>query len=113
MLDHSHYVLWNNEIRYEEPFSRVCYPCHVPQANDTLHKTFVHDQSACEYPSILSPLAYGVWYSEKLRPRAQARFAMAWKDQSEYLKWINGPTVEGHLTNLSAIFLWYAQEVDT
>jgi hypothetical protein len=112
MLDYSDYIVWLNEIHYDL-LTHVCYRCHVPQASKSLHKTFVPDDSACEYPGIVAPLGYGVWHSEKLRTRAQARFGVVWKDAAEYLNWMNGPIIDGHLSNLSAIFLWYAQEVDT
>ena len=41
----------------------------------------------------------------------EKHFVTEWRTQEMFVKWLNGNPVEGHKTNLSALFLWYSNHL--
>ncbi len=84
-----------------------CYFCHVPQCNDQLHPAFSRPEN-CQYPDIVAPLAFGIFHNEDLRAQAEEHFQTRWPTLYSFTKWLGGPVVPLAKTNISALFLWYA-----
>jgi superfamily II DNA helicase RecQ len=87
-----------------------CFFCHIPQADERLHKTFTGRPSDCEYPDIVAPVAFAIFGNIKIREAAQAKFGVSWQTMDEFVAWLNGPTVEGARSNITALFMWYCNE---
>ena len=105
--EHPEYLDWRKTIKYSHGV-RACYYCHVPQGpNDMLHKKFVGNNSNCEYPDILAPLAYTLFSVNHLLTAAQQYFSVTWADHKSFAKWLSSPSSHGQDTNLCALFMWY------
>jgi hypothetical protein len=105
---------WRQRLRYDKKIHRdtkVCYLCHSPQGEkDALHPSFTGNKSDCPYPDIIPPIAYSIVHHKDLKQEAASVFSSVdWSDDACVLAWLTGPPVKGHSTNLSALFLWYAQ----
>ncbi|KAG2005388.1 hypothetical protein CC2G_001794 [Coprinopsis cinerea AmutBmut pab1-1] len=76
------------------------------KADERLHKTFTGRPSDCEYPDIVAPVAFAIFGNIKIREAAQAKFGVSWQTMDEFVAWLNGPTVEGARSNITALFMW-------
>jgi hypothetical protein len=100
---------WKGSVRYNSKLhSKICFFCHIPQCDDKLHDTFKHNASSCCYPDVVSPVAFAIFCKPDLKLEAQNRFEMEWPTLGSYAKWLCGPPIKGHKTNMTAIFLWYS-----
>ena len=107
------YMAWKKGIKYSKPIhGSVCYKCHIPQGDgDALHPTFSTQAVDCDYRDMLLPLVFAILTQPHLRDRAQTQFPDA--DLSTLKSaalWFNAKPVLGHVTNLSALFLWYCEK---
>jgi hypothetical protein len=103
---------WRKGIRYPHHI-HVCYHCHVPQGkNDALHPTFTKSTaSSCEFRDIIAPLTYGLLMHDDHKASLSANFSgLNVTTPSDALAWINSKPMQGHITNLCALFLWYCRQ---
>jgi hypothetical protein len=112
--DKKKFFEWRTKLRYDKKFhatTKVCYICHVPQGEkDALHPSFTGVKLDCPHPDVIPPIAYAILHHDGLRKEASRAFSLVnWSDDSRVLAWLVGQPVKGHYTNLSALFLWYAQ----
>ncbi|KAF8957928.1 hypothetical protein BDZ97DRAFT_1924184 [Flammula alnicola] len=104
----STYKVWKKSIKYPLKFpTKSCFFCHIPQIGDLLHRQ-VGSASACEYPDVVAPIAYTVFHDKELCCDAEQHFGTQWNTIQAYAQWLAQKPVKDHLTNISAVFLWYA-----
>ena len=102
------YKQWKGSLKIGGKGSATsCYFCHVPQCNDQLHPAFSRPES-CQYPDIVAPIAFGIFFRQDLRAQAEGHFQTQWPTLHSFSKWLGGPVVPLAKTNISALFLWYA-----
>ncbi len=102
------YKEWKGNLRVGGKGSAPsCYFCHVPQCNDQLHPAFSRPEN-CQYSDIVAPIAFGIFHDMDLRSQAEGHFQTKWPTLHSFSKWISGPVVPLAKTNISALFLWYA-----
>lgn len=104
------YQTWKKRIVYGKNHCTTCFFCHVPQCHDSLHATFSRGTD-CEFPDVIAPIAFGIFTIEHYRTMAQQHFGVEWSSSITFSHWLNGPTIEGEKTNISALFLWYVETV--
>jgi hypothetical protein len=105
----SEYKAWKSKIRYK---TSVCWKCHVPQGeHDSLHPQFVKGSNGCEFDDIIAPFAFAIFCDSRRQQICNDRFAGSMTSLEEFIKWSGGATVQGHLSNLSALFFSFAGEV--
>lgn len=105
---------WQMTLRYDPMVHKtVCFFCHLPQLDDSIHGTILAKGQGCEAErkDILSPIAFGVFYSPELKSAAEERFEVEWPTLSAYTRWLNGAPVHGHYTNMSGVFIWYFNRI--
>ena len=108
------YLDWRGQLKYNERHhDKVCWFCHIPQCHEQLHPPFQPNATDCEYEDIIAPIGYALYSSLALRLLMQERMHTTWDTVAVYIKWLNGPPVQGHETNLSALFLDYINNVHT
>jgi hypothetical protein len=108
------FYTWKKKLFYDKKIhkdSKICFLCHVPQGeNDQIHPTFTGNVKDCPYPDVIAPVAYAIMGHKDLKIEASKAFpSVKWSDNPSILSWLVGRPVEGHLSNLSALFLWYAR----
>lgn len=87
---------------------KICYHCHIPQSNDRLHPTFHQDRNTCEYPDTVSGVGFAILRDGDLREEAGDYYKVRWETESDFTDWLASSPVEGHKTNLTALFLWFS-----
>jgi superfamily II DNA helicase RecQ len=98
-----------NYIRYPEKFlNKSCFFCHIPRIGNLLHEK-VGNPVDCDHPDVVPVIAFGVYVDEGLRADAAAHFGTDWKSLIDYGRWLTTYPKDGHLTYISAIFLWYVK----
>lgn len=108
----SDFIEWRRDIRYSKGIS-VCYHCHVPQGEkDALHPTFTKAAaSACEFRDIIAPLVYGLLKHDIHKASLSAQFSdLNTTTPLTALAWINSKPIQGQVTNLCALFIWYCRQ---
>ncbi|KAJ3506845.1 hypothetical protein NLJ89_g6639 [Agrocybe chaxingu] len=102
-----HFFSWRRKLKYNTDYhTGICYTCHVPQGkHDALHDTFRRGKLACEYPDIIAPAVYASLLQPKERAHLAATFGQTWNTPSDAVPWLNSKPVEGHASNISALFL--------
>lgn len=105
------YQDWKQKIYYgpNHP-SAVCFHCHIPQCDDLLHEEFTPGAKNCTNPDVVGPVAFAVYCLPNLKSGAEEALGTKWKSIDGYLKWLNASPVTGHKTNMTAVFLWYANK---
>jgi hypothetical protein len=107
------YLDWQQTLRYTDKLhGSICFFCHIPQCDDTLHPTFEEQAGSCEYQDILSGTALAIYNHEQWKCRAQKNFVCHWLTFAHFTAWLNGKPVAGHKTNMSALFLWYSSTLE-
>jgi hypothetical protein len=102
------YFDFKARLRYGPKHGPVCYYCHVPPCKDRLHKPFVRGSTqACEYLDIVVPVVYAVLHTPKWLEEAAKEFGSTFSVQEDVVAWLMGAPVEGHSSNLIAMFLWH------
>ena len=99
------YLVWQKMLSYKDNHGSVCYFCHIPQCDDTLHPTFAFNAEACEHPDILSGSTYALFHHLWWLPLAQQHFSCHWPTFKHFVNWLNAKPVAGHKTNMGALFL--------
>lgn len=103
------YLEWRSAIKYGKDHKKICWRCHVPQTDDTLHRTFAQGGDACDYPDVIAPVAYGVYWDLRLRSQGEERFSTRWETIEEYVLWLNKKPDVGEKSNITGLFLWYCK----
>ncbi|KAG6915808.1 hypothetical protein DXG01_009772 [Tephrocybe rancida] len=99
---------WKRSIRWSAGLhGTVCYFCHIPQVNDTLHGTIQPGGANCKHPDILPPIAFAVFYSAEHKKMAEQHFQTTWSTESAFSAWLVGRPLQAHKTNMVALFFWY------
>jgi hypothetical protein len=107
------FLSWCGLLEYSRDFhEKICYHCHIPQTNDRLHPTFQKGTRACEYRDAVTGVVFAIVRDESLRSDAQSNFNAVWNTEKDLMDWLAGPPAKGHKTNLTALFLWYADRPD-
>ena len=113
LLRHSHqgainkYLTWKKLLSYHpNHHGPICYYCHVPQCQDTLHGPFGSPDD-CEHPDVVAPVAYAIYQSETLRSVAEDHFKCQWDNLDGFSTWLNGRPVDREGSNMTALLLWY------
>lgn len=107
------YLQWQNTLRYP-PRSKpaICFFCHVPQLDDTVHAEIKRGGASCTHKDVILPVAFGVYYQPELRQAASNNFGLDWETLKVYGNWLTNRSVPGHATNMVAVFMWYAEKID-
>jgi superfamily II DNA helicase RecQ len=101
------YKEFRKAIHYGPHHPRICWFCHVPQYHGELHAPFSKDTAnVCQFGDIIAPIGYLVFTSEKLLKAAAQFFGGKWVDKEGLMAWINDKPIQGHESNLAALFLW-------
>ena len=107
------YKEWRQRLQYRKHHSKICYICHVPQINDTLHTMFTKatkgGRISCEYADIVAPLAFAIYHHTMLRSRAEAHFGARWTGLVTFTDWLMGMPAKGRHSNLIDLLLWYVE----
>jgi hypothetical protein len=107
------FISWRKCLRYSNLSEGVCFYCHVPQGpKDALHPKFIRNAATtCEFRDIVAPLVYGLLTHGAHTTTIQAEFPRLNATTPPLaLEWINSRPIKGHVTNLSALFLWYCSQ---
>lgn len=103
----SQFRKFRQALRYN-PKSRICYFCHVPQGDgDRLHPQF-GNRDSCQYPDLIAPLVFGIFIDLELRREMEVFFDKTFESTDSFVTWLNDLPVDGHRSNLTAVFLWYS-----
>lgn len=110
----SDYKEWRGKLQYRRHHSKICFVCHVPQINDSVHPTFTKvkkgERIECEHADILAPLAFSIWHHATTRRRAEAHFGVTWGGgTTQIAEWLMGKPRTGSHSNLVDLFLWYTE----
>ena len=106
------FYAWRKGIRYASP-GTACYHCHIPPGqNKTLHPTFTKDPTQCEFRDVVAPLVYALLKHVASKASLRSQFpGLDTATPTTALRWINNPeTIGGHLTNLTALFMWFCDQ---
>jgi hypothetical protein len=112
-IDSAKFFSWRKEIRYSSQMKgKVCYHCHVPQGEqDALHPMFSKDDQQCEFRDIIAPVVFAlILHTDEGVALRKAFPTLDPSSLAAALVWINSETVEGHFSNLTALFLWFCQQ---
>ncbi|KAG6819317.1 hypothetical protein H0H93_012993 [Arthromyces matolae] len=106
------YKAWKQSIRYNDKVhGNVCFYCHIPQVDDSLHDTFDVAAGNCSYQDILPPAAFAIYHHPEFAPLAKAHFQVDWETDLAFAKWLSAkPATSEHRTNMAALFHWYCDE---
>lgn len=107
---------WQKLLRYDAKLHGVvCYFCHLPQVDDSIHNTILAKAAGCvsDRKDLLAPMAYGIFHIPHLKKAAEKKFFQVgrWSTLLEYAQWLTAAPQGEHRTNLSALFLWYCEEL--
>jgi hypothetical protein len=106
------YRLWKGNLSYDfKKHGKVCFFCHIPQCDDALHDTFQSGAQGCEHPDLLGGLAYGIFHHKKWCGKAEKHFGGTWNSEVCFIKWLNAIPIKGHKTNMTALFLWFSNQI--
>jgi hypothetical protein len=106
------YREWLSLLKYEfKKHGKICYFCHIPQCNDALHDTFMPSAGSCEHKNIVPGVAYGIFHHNKWRNRAERQFSQRWLSEVQFSIWLNSTPIKGHKTNMTALFLWFSDQI--
>ncbi|KAF8134832.1 hypothetical protein EV363DRAFT_1447644 [Boletus edulis] len=97
-----HYVKWHNSI---------CWLCHVPQLDDSLHPTFSKANKGkpdCQFADLVAPTAFAIYYHQALKTAAQQHFQQNWKTLDSFTSWLMAKPAVGSESNLIDLFMWYS-----
>ncbi|KAF5348175.1 hypothetical protein D9756_010738 [Leucocoprinus leucothites] len=91
-----------------------CTCCWMLQMKEAVHPnippgTKVAD--TCPYPDLIPPLLYLVYHTARWCEMAQGHFKTTWDTDTHYAKWLSGPPVLGHHSNIAAVMLWYVEDI--
>ncbi|KDR73827.1 hypothetical protein GALMADRAFT_212084 [Galerina marginata CBS 339.88] len=103
---YSPFLDWKKKIKYKG--YGFCWFCHVPNVSSNGTLDALHPSTRCDYKDIIAPVAFYVLSNNEMRNQAADHFGVALLSYDHALLWINSPPVEGHLSNLTALFLWFA-----
>lgn len=109
----SMYKEWRQGLQYRKHHSKICFVCHVPQINDSLHPTFTKTEKGgritCEYADIVAPLAFAIYHSTAVKLRAETYFETKWSKLAIFTDWLMDAPKRGRNSNLIDLFLWYTE----
>ncbi|KAG6877334.1 hypothetical protein C0993_008522 [Termitomyces sp. T159_Od127] len=107
------YLRWQTSLRYAARSGpAICYFCHIPQLDDTIHGEIRKGGAGCVRKDILAPVAFGIFHQVQLREAASSYFGCHWMSIQSYGQWLTERTVTNHTTNMLAAFMWYAEKID-
>jgi hypothetical protein len=107
----SEFFQWRRGIKYAKGIA-VCYQCHVPQGkDDVLHPTFTRNATECEFRDVVAPVVFGLLKRPDILEQLRKAFpGLDTSTPMSALAWINSKEIEGHLTNLTALFYWFCHQ---
>ncbi|KDQ05749.1 hypothetical protein BOTBODRAFT_182261 [Botryobasidium botryosum FD-172 SS1] len=111
-FNYTNLMHWRLKITYSPYHNKICFKCHVPQSHDALHPTFAKGISSCEFPNLIGPLAFLLYDSAVWRGKAEQHFGLQWETLTIFINWIKDRPVQGHESNITALFLWYYGETN-
>ncbi|KAF5344300.1 hypothetical protein D9756_011600 [Leucocoprinus leucothites] len=91
-----------------------CTCCWMPQMKEAVHPNIPPGTKAadtCPYPDLIPPLLYLVYHTARWCEMAQGHFKTTWDTDTHYAKWLSGPPVLGHRSNIAAVMLWYVEDI--
>jgi hypothetical protein len=72
---------------------------------------FSRNATLCEFRDVIAPLVYGLLTCADAQTSLQSAFpGINISTPAAALAWINSNVTQGHLSNLSALFLWYCHQ---
>ncbi|KIO01671.1 hypothetical protein M404DRAFT_9961 [Pisolithus tinctorius Marx 270] len=108
------YLYWRKQLRYHQHHIKICWTCHVPQINDTVHPKFTkvkqqpHGKPTCQFADILAPTAFSIYHHEKLKASAEQHFETKWDTGIlAFSEWLMDKPTKGPYSNLVDLFMWY------
>jgi hypothetical protein len=87
----------------------ICFLCHVPQIDPRLHEINKKGVKSCRHPDVIGPTAFGIFLREDLKEKAEEHFGVTWSSFKGFAEWLSARPVQGHKSNITAIFLWYCK----
>lgn len=115
----SEYKQWRKKLQYRKHHNKICFICHVPQINDSLHPTFTKARKGgtgrmeCEHADIVAPLAFAIYHDDALRSRAEIHFEVRWPKLTVFTNWLMDVPRAGRHSNLIDLFSWYNDDKGT
>ncbi|EPQ50228.1 hypothetical protein GLOTRDRAFT_134134 [Gloeophyllum trabeum ATCC 11539] len=86
----------------------VCFKCHVPQLNDTLHASFQKKSSdACTHRDVMLPLAFWIISQPPLRQQVLKEHGVADTSVDSFKHWLKCQSSTEYPTNLTNVLIWY------
>lgn len=83
----------------------VCWICHVPQLNHTVHPQYLKANRECRFRDRLTGLMYMMWAEREHRRVIEEFVGLEWNKIEEYGKWMcKVPSSEEHGTNMVKVF---------
>ena len=106
------YIVWRQQIRYSSQYHGfICYFCHV-SLSPCLHYHFSCRPEDCHYRDLIASTVYGILADPETHVRVQNKFPTAGlSSPANAIQWINVEPLPGHCSNLTALFLWYAENL--
>ncbi|KAF9237260.1 hypothetical protein BU15DRAFT_63322 [Melanogaster broomeanus] len=105
------YKEWRKKLCYVKWHNKICWLCHVPQLNDTLHPTFSKTKEGkpdCRFADMVAPVAFAIYHHPSLKQSAQLHFHQRWEDEGSFTRWLMGKPADDRESNLIDLFMWYS-----
>lgn len=103
------HVEWRKTVQYNKRVhGYVCFFCHVPQIDDSIHPYIAKDLD-CPYKDIILPLIWSIFHNQDHRPAAELFFNTSFPTVRSLAAWLRAPPIAGHPTNTVAMFLWFIE----
>ncbi|KAF7778931.1 hypothetical protein Agabi119p4_3276 [Agaricus bisporus var. burnettii] len=102
---------WRREhpVRFtHQVHGQVCYRCHVPLIDHSLHPFTLSPQD-CPNSDMVLPLLWTIYNNEASLQRLQDTHQVQLNSLKDYSSWLSGPPVSGHLNNSMAVLLWFTE----
>ena len=103
------YKEWRKGLRYVKWHHKICWLCHVPQLNDSLHPTFSKANKGrpdCNFADMVAPTAFGIYHHQALRMAAERHFGQDWASLGGFTHWLMDKPAVGSESNLMDLFMW-------
>jgi hypothetical protein len=76
-----------------------------------LHPSYSRDPTECRHRDLIATVVFGILTNDEKQSVAQISFPEAdLSSPMAAIEWLNSDPIAGHRTNLTALFLWYAEE---
>lgn len=102
---------FRSALHYKSNVKKICYKCHVPQLSDSVHPMFMPGTDGCPHRDMLPPLMYGIWWDDEWREKVKEKFRQPLQSVADWCTWLTEIGPKPHPTNLTAVFMWWAEEV--